>query len=76
MADNVLNDLELEQLISGMSDRKLAEYNTRQIHSIDRRLRKLEGRSKRTMSLLGGTGAIIGAAVIGGLDYLLRRGGS
>ncbi len=74
MAEDILGDLEFEQLIGGMSDRELAEFNARQIHDLGRRMRKVEGRSRRAMGTSGGIGALIGAAVIGAIDYVLRRG--
>lgn len=74
MPDYTLDDLEFEAQIAEMGDRALLEFVARQGHDMARRVRKLEGRSKRTMGLLGGAGAIIGAAVVGAIDYVMRRG--
>lgn len=76
MVEDILGDLEFEQLIGGMSDRELAEFNARQIHDLGRRMRTVEGRGRKAMGAFGGIGALVGAAVVGAIDYVLRRGAS
>ena len=75
MADDILSDLDFEQKIAELDDRGLIEFVARQQHDMARRMRKVEGRSKRAMGTSSGIGALAGAMVVGAIDYVLRRGG-
>lgn len=82
MADDILGDLEFEQLITGMDDRGLLEFVARQQHAMskicpdhDTRLKRVEGRRKKSLGASGGIGAVVGAAIVGVIDYFARRGG-
>lgn len=69
----ILNDLEFEDHIKNMSDRELMEFSARLGYSNTIRITSLESRGKRTMGAMGGVGALIGAFVMGALDYILRK---
>ncbi len=75
MPDDILSDLDFEQKIAELDDRGLIEFVARQQHDMARRLRKVEGRGRKAMGAFGAVGALAGAAVVGALDYVLRRGG-
>ena len=79
--DDMNTDLEFENHISVLSDRGLIEFVARQVHDIskvcpvhDKRLRVVEKQTKKTMGLIGGTGAIIGTAITATIDYFIKRG--
>ncbi|GAG90101.1 unnamed protein product, partial [marine sediment metagenome] len=71
-----LNDMEFEQHIKKLSDRQLLEFTSRQTYDIsilarhnEKRISALEGQSNRRTGIIGGGGAIIGAAVVAVIDY-------
>ena len=76
-----LNDIELEQAIKQMDDRQLLEFTARQTYAVsnlaftnEKRIGRLESRSKKELRATGGIGAILGVAIASALDFLLRRG--
>lgn len=78
---NMLNELEFEQHIAKLDDRGLIEFVARQQYEMskvcplhDRRLKKIEGRTKKELGASGGIGAIAGGIIMGLVDYFLRRG--
>lgn len=74
-----LNNLEFEAHIEGLNNRKLLEYNSRQIYDMceviaqhEKRLVRVEKKSNR---LIGGAAAIgtgIGAIVLAVISYFTR----
>lgn len=78
--DYILNDLELEEKMRDMSDRQLLEFNTRQSYATtilargnERRIRGLEGRSRKAFVFSGGAGTFVGGVIVGIISYF--RGG-
>jgi len=76
-----LNDMEFEQYIKELSDRDLLEFTSRQTYDIfilsgdnKKRIGKLEAQSNKRSGIIGGGGAMIGAAVAAVIDYFVRRG--
>ncbi len=74
-----LNDLEFEAHIKGMTNRKLLEFNSRQLRDVcmvvgdhENRLHDVEKKGNR---IIGGAAAIgtgTGAAVIAAISYFTR----
>ncbi len=69
----ILNDLEFEKQIKEMSDRELMEFSARLGYTNCIRIQSLENRNKRTMTVSGGIGGVIGVAIASVIDYFLRR---
>ena len=74
--DNMLGDLEFEQRIGELSDRELSEFTARQIfecrkdiHSNTKRIRTLEGKSRKIFAITGATGTMIGGAIVALINY-------
>lgn len=79
--DNMLNDLEFETQIGELSDRGLSEFTARQvfesrkdIRSNTKRIRKLENKSNKILTLTGGAGTIIGGVIITVINYFRGSG--
>ena len=77
----ILNELEFEQHIAKLDDRGLIEFVARQQYDMSiicpihaDKIKKLETRRKKELGASGGFGAFIGAAIVGVLDYFIRRG--
>lgn len=75
-----LNDLDFEHQLKTMNDRELLEFTARQTYDVcnrveshDKRIRGLETQSNRRSGVIGGSGALIGAAVASIIDYFIRR---
>ncbi len=69
----VLNDLEFENKIEGMDDRKLLEWCARLSYDNAIRLGVIESRHRRNVGIMGGIGTFVGAAIVGAIDYFIRR---
>ena len=77
---NMLDDLEFERQMGELSDRGLSEFTARQvfesrkdIHSNTRRIRSLEGKSRKIFAISGGAGTLIGGAIIGIINYFTNK---
>ncbi len=80
MPNEFLNELDFEAKIKGMTNRKILEFNSRQLYDVcstvanhEERLFKVEKKSNR---IIGGAAAIgtgIGAGVIAVISYLTGR---
>lgn len=77
---DINSDLEFEQHIAELSDRGLIEFVARQQRDMskvcpahDRRLKKVESRTKKELGVSGGLGALITAVILGVIEYF-RRG--
>jgi len=75
-----LNDLELEQQIKDMNDRQLLEFTARQTYDVcilatsnEKRIAKLENKNLKLNGIIGGSGALIGAAVAASINFMLKR---
>ena len=75
-----LNDLELEQAIKQMDDRQLLEFTARQTYDVsnlsanhEKRIYRLESRTKKEIGASGGIGAVLGIAIASAIDFFLRR---
>ena len=75
------DDLQFEEHIAGLEDRKLLEFVARQqydmskvcpIHAKD--IKMLKSRSKKSLGLAGAGGAGIGTALAALVDYITHRG--
>ena len=76
----ILNDLEFEAHIKGMTNRKLLEFNSRQIYDVCQVVAEHGNRitsvEKKSNKIIGGAAAIgtgIGALVIAGINYFTGR---
>jgi len=69
----ILKDLDFEDKIENMDDRKLLEFTARLSYSNAIRIMTLERRGKRTIGSISGISAMVGAAFVGAIDYFLRR---
>ena len=74
--DNMLDDLDFERQIGELSDRGLSEFTARQvfearkdIHSNTRRIKSLEGKSRKVFAISGGAGTMIGGAIVALINY-------
>ena len=77
----ILNELEFEKHIAELDDRGLIEFVARTQYDMaklcpvqDKRLSKLESRSRKQIGASGGVGAVFGGLVMGAIDYFIRRG--
>lgn len=79
---SMLNDMEFESKLNDLGDNQLEllkfvarqQYQTSLLCPIhDRRLRKLENRTKKELGVTGGIGAFFGVAIGAVVDYLMRR---
>jgi len=77
---DMLNEMEFKEHIKEMKDRELSEFTALQVweacatlqdHSI--RILKLEKRNHRITGWIGTIGVLIGAVVVGIIDYFVRR---
>ncbi len=84
MADDkkMLESMDFEQHLQEMGDNQLEliKFIARQQFQMstlcpvhDRRLRRLENRTKKELGVTGGIGAFFGVAIGAVVDYLLRR---
>ena len=76
-----LDELALETHIKKMGDRELSEFTARQIYDVcnltrsnERRIVTLEKRGNKLIGLVGSLGALLGAAFMAAIEYLIRRG--
>jgi len=76
----ILNDLEFEKEITNMTDRQLLEFTARQTYDVcilagknEKRIAKLENRNLKLNGIIGSIGALIGASIMSGIDFILRR---
>lgn len=76
----MLNEMEFTQRIKKMPDRELSEFTALQVweacstlQNHDTRLLKVEKRSRRIVGWIGTAGVLIGAIVVGVIDYFIRR---
>lgn len=69
----VLNDLEFDREIRGMSDRDLMEFTAKLAYGNAVRISKLETVRRRSLSIASGVGTLIGAAFVSIIEYV-RRG--
>ncbi len=75
-----LNDLELEERISSMSDRELSEFTARQTYDVcnlagsnERRIILLEKRGNKFIGMVAAVGTFVGAIIIGVINYFAGR---
>ena len=75
-----LNDLELEERISSMSDRELSEFTARQTYDVcnlagsnERRIISLEKKGNKFMGSIGIVGAFIGAIIVSVINYFVSK---
>ena len=80
MPDGLLNELDFEKRIAQLSDRELIEFVARQQYTVsmlcpvqDKRLTKLESRTKKELGVVGGAGAFVGSAIGAVLNFFLGR---
>lgn len=76
-----LNDMEFEQHIKNLSDRELLEFTARQTYDVSivagsnkKRIGKLEGQSNKRSGVIGGGGAMIGAAIVAVINHFTKGG--
>jgi len=75
-----LNDLELEERITGMSDRELMEFTARQTYDVcnlarnnEQRIELLEKRGNKFIAVVGAVGTFIGAIIIAIINYFAGK---
>jgi len=76
----IINDLEFEAHIKGMTNRKLLEFNSRQIYDVcqvvaehGNRITAVEKRSNKIIGAAGAIGTGIGAGVIAIISFFTGR---
>ena len=78
----MLDKMEFERELEKMGDDpvKLIKFTAWRVYEISKlcpahleRIQSLERRGKKEMGGIGGLGAVIGAAIVGVIDYLMRR---
>ena len=76
----IINDLEFEAHIKGMTNRKLLEFNSRQIYDVcqvvvehGNRITAVEKRSNKIIGAAGAIGTGIGAGVIAIISYFTGK---
>jgi hypothetical protein len=74
------NDLKVEEQIKEMGDRDLLEFVARQtsilvgvVNLQDKRISKVEAKDSRIMGIVGGFGTVIGAIIVGTINYFIRN---
>ena len=78
--DSMLDNLEFERRIGEMGDRELQEFTAREsfhthrvVRGHDKRIRNLEGKHRKALSISGGIGSMIGAAIIAIINYFTTK---
>jgi len=83
MSSNMLNDMDFEQKLNELGDNQteLIKFIARQQYDMskvcpihDKRLKKVENRTRKEAGITGGAGAVFGGLVMGAIDYFLHRG--
>lgn len=80
MPNEILNELDFETKIKGLTNRKLMEFNSRQLYDVcstvvshGNRLDKVEKKGNRIIGGAAAIGAGLGALVIAVINYFTGR---
>jgi len=78
--NEINSDLEFEAHIKKLNDRGLIEFVARQQYDMakicpihDKRLKAVEGKSKKALASSGGIGVIIGGIIIAIVEYFSKK---
>lgn len=78
--ESMLNNLEFEKEIKGMTDRSLLEFTAREVYGLrlesadhSKRINDLEKRDRKFFGAVGGVGGAIGAGIITAIDYFFHK---
>ena len=68
----VLNDLDFNNTIEEMEDRKLLEFTAKLSYSNAIKIFALQAESKKRLGITGGAGVFIGGLIIGLIEYFRK----